>query len=727
MSPAGDHPGRRTWRWAAALSLAAASWLAAPRAAVAQDKGFYSEHFEPLPTQGLNLLNLATSRVLGHLELSAGVFLQYLDDPLQVVTDDSAQRVLGRLIERQLKADLWVSMGFANTLELGVVLPLVLNQAGQDLGILSRPGEQVAAAAAGDVRIIGKVKLLSAEDAAGFGLAVLLDLALPSGSEADFTSDGGVRFTPRIVLDWTDADSGFGVVGNLGYQLRPRSAIHNLVIDDALGWGLGVRVPTPLDELKVIASVFGTVPLEDDVVPHTTTPTADGRATPVELDGGVEYAWSDFVVQGGLGTGLSQGVGAPDYRLWLSFGYVPRCDDGDGDSICRRDDACPDAPEDRDGFEDSDGCPDLDNDRDGVPDVADGAPDGTGFGRCRDLPEDQDGFEDADGCPDPDNDQDGVPDLTDGAGDPARPGFGLCRDEPEDKDGYQDADGCPEADNDGDGVADEVDGPAVDAAFPGFGRCRGVDADAPGFEAAKEDIDGWLDGDGCPDPDNDADGVPDVVDGPLYDPDYPGFGVCRDGAGPTEQALRDKGLAPPWRYKDPDTVWPGCHSVPTPRCQCGKLQIPHKINFKYGRWGLTDDSQRVLDEVAQLLIDTPCLTRLRVEGHTDWHGPEGYNEDLSRKRAESVVDYLVGKGLSRARFETAGYGERWPLDPGDAFHDRVCRRCSVGCSCEVGSPRDPDPNEAQVRAQNRRSVFRVLELQDPDGTVKQCKMPYATP
>ena len=85
----------------------------------------------------------------------------------------------------------------------------------------------------------------------------------------------------------------------------------------------------------------------------------------------------------------------------------------------RRDDKCPNEPEDKDGFEDEDGCPDPDNDTDGIPDATD---------KCPNEPEDKDGFEDEDGCPDPDNDKDGVPDADD-----------KCPNDP----GPPDNDGCP--------------------------------------------------------------------------------------------------------------------------------------------------------------------------------------------------------------------------------------------------------------------------------------------
>jgi len=99
--------------------------------------------------------------------------------------------------------------------------------------------------------------------------------------------------------------------------------------------------------------------------------------------------------------------------------------DRDLDRIPDAVDACPDAAEDEDGFEDADGCYDADNDRDGVVDIRD---------LCPCDPEDVDGWEDQDGCPDPDNDADRFHDACD-----------LCPSEPETYNGICDEDGCPDA------------------------------------------------------------------------------------------------------------------------------------------------------------------------------------------------------------------------------------------------------------------------------------------
>jgi len=102
----------------------------------------------------------------------------------------------------------------------------------------------------------------------------------------------------------------------------------------------------------------------------------------------------------------------------------PVNDDRDGDGIKNAVDACPDAPEDFDEFQDQDGCPDPDNDLDGISDAAD---------KCPLKPEDIDHYQDEDGCPDPDNDSDGILDVDD-----------LCPNEKETFNGYADLDGCPD-------------------------------------------------------------------------------------------------------------------------------------------------------------------------------------------------------------------------------------------------------------------------------------------
>lgn len=69
------------------------------------------------------------------------------------------------------------------------------------------------------------------------------------------------------------------------------------------------------------------------------------------------------------------------------------------------------------------------------------------------------------------------------------------------------------------------------------------------------------------------------------------------------------------------------------------------------------DSHRIMSELTQLLIDHPEITRLQVATGTDVRGSMSYNQDLSARRAESVVNFLVEHGVSASRLTHIGYGE----------------------------------------------------------------------
>jgi len=67
-----------------------------------------------------------------------------------------------------------------------------------------------------------------------------------------------------------------------------------------------------------------------------------------------------------------------------------------------------------------------------------------------------------------------------------------------------------------------------------------------------------------------------------------------------------------------------------------------------------------IDRVAGVLTRYP-QTLIRVEGHTDSVGAESYNMDLSSRRANSVRDLLVQRGVDFSRIQTIGYGETMPI------------------------------------------------------------------
>ncbi|MGK0359630.1 MAG: outer membrane protein OmpA-like peptidoglycan-associated protein, partial [Bradymonadia bacterium] len=257
---------------------------------------------------------------------------------------------------------------------------------------------------------------------------------------------------------------------------------------------------------------------------------------------------------------------------------------------------------------DADNCPNDAEDKDGFEDT-DGCPDTDndkdgvldGKDKCPMDAEDIDNFEDADGCPDPDNDGDGLLDAAD-----------KCPIEAEDKDGFEDADGCPDTDNDKDGILDAADKCPINA----------------------EDIDKFEDEDGCPDPDNDNDGILDTADKcPLLKEVFNGV---NDSDGCPDKGGRVK-------------------------LTCEEIKISEKVYFDSAKAKIKKRSFDLLDEVGSVLKNAKFITLIRVEGHTDDRGRDSYNKELSQKRATSVREYLMGKGIEGARLESVGFGEERPI------------------------------------------------------------------
>jgi outer membrane protein OmpA-like peptidoglycan-associated protein len=87
------------------------------------------------------------------------------------------------------------------------------------------------------------------------------------------------------------------------------------------------------------------------------------------------------------------------------------------------------------------------------------------------------------------------------------------------------------------------------------------------------------------------------------------------------------------------------------------------IEFELDKAEIRPSSLHVLDAVAQALADNPDIELVEVQGHTDEQGGDAYNLDLSQRRADAVVAYLVGQGIAASRLASHGYGETEPIDP----------------------------------------------------------------
>ena len=251
-----------------------------------------------------------------------------------------------------------------------------------------------------------------------------------------------------------------------------------------------------------------------------------------------------------------------------------------------------------------------DSDKDGVPDKSDA---------CPDTP----GLKEFEGCPDTDGDkvidkEDQCPEIAGSVE------FNGCPDT--DKDGIPDSldhcpmlsgslemNGCP--DSDGDGIADDLD-ECIDEAGP-------------------------EENDGCPFPDKDSDGVPDKDD------------LCPDVAGTSE----NKG------------------------CPEESFKIMQAMNgFGELIFFPVDSSQimgrrtlEVLNQIKSILYENPKIIII-IEGYASADGEERYNRNLSTRRAEAVLNYLVAQGISPFRLEVESYGEDNPIGDNSKPQGRAINR-----------------------------------------------------
>ncbi len=111
---------------------------------------------------------------------------------------------------------------------------------------------------------------------------------------------------------------------------------------------------------------------------------------------------------------------------------------------------------------------------------------------------------------------------------------------------------------------------------------------------------------------------------------------------------------------DQEADWPGCEAV---------LSASY-VAFESGSGRLTEKGTRLLDKLLICLKDG----NYRIVGHTDSQGDEQSNLILSRLRAESVMAYLIGKGIDPERLSTEGAGESDPIAPNDTEAGRARNR-----------------------------------------------------
>lgn len=124
------------------------------------------------------------------------------------------------------------------------------------------------------------------------------------------------------------------------------------------------------------------------------------------------------------------------------------------------------------------------------------------------------------------------------------------------------------------------------------------------------------------------------------------------------------------------------------RLEKNKIFILENIYFDYDKSDIRSDAALELNKLVQLLEDNPEI-KIELSSHTDSVASDSYNLELSQRRAESTVAYLIRKGIAPERLVAKGYGESKP----------------------IARNTNPDGTDNPVgRQRNRRTEFKILEI-----------------
>lgn len=177
------------------------------------------------------------------------------------------------------------------------------------------------------------------------------------------------------------------------------------------------------------------------------------------------------------------------------------------------------------------------------------------------------------------------------------------------------------------------------------------------------DVKGLADNNGCPRFDKDQDGTTDDKD------------KCPELAG---NAAKE-----------------GC---PTAYRKDDEIVIMDPVHFATDKDIILDDSKPGLDQVVEVLKNSPDVRELEIQGHTDVRASDAYNFNLSQRRVDNIRMYMIGKGIEPERLVARGYGHTQTI-----YDDSACNA--------------PDEKLSEdckfMTSKNRRVVFRITKFGAP--------------
>jgi outer membrane protein OmpA-like peptidoglycan-associated protein len=188
------------------------------------------------------------------------------------------------------------------------------------------------------------------------------------------------------------------------------------------------------------------------------------------------------------------------------------------------------------------------------------------------------------------------------------------------------------------------------------------DADGDGVKDSEDECPneaGPAENNGCPFEDRDNDGVLDKDD------------ECPDVAGTVENN--------------------GCPE-PTVEVINELNEYSRTILFDLNKATIRDESAETLQSIADIMQEYPN-TNFHIEGHTDSTGADSYNQELSQRRADSVMNWLIDAGIPTDRLSATGYGESEPIATNNTSEGRQQnRRVEISLEGQDGESQNMDMN-----------------------------------
>ena len=149
------------------------------------------------------------------------------------------------------------------------------------------------------------------------------------------------------------------------------------------------------------------------------------------------------------------------------------------------------------------------------------------------------------------------------------------------------------------------------------------------------------------------------------------------------------------------------HVLQFPLANISAPVLIENIFYDFNKATLRPESATALDELVRLLNENPNVT-IELSAHTDCRGSDEYNERLSQRRAESVVNYLIQHGIAADRLTPKGYGEGRPKHIKRKVAEKYLFLKEGDVLTEEFIATLPEEQQEQCHQLNRRTEFIVL-------------------